>query len=88
MPFDYGLHGIGPECCSDHLGPFSFGVEEYGSGSIADLLNFALGYRILMMSSDPTMGQGLACLDAVAAEILIVEPEVVCVVGFDGDTVG
>ena len=88
MPFDDSLHGIRSESCSDNFGPFAFGVEEYGPCSIADLLYFALGHCVLMVSTNPTMGEGLACLDTVAAEVVVVEPEVVRVVGFDGDTVG
>ena len=84
--FNGSGEGEWPKHCRDSLGPFAFGMEEDGSGSIAGRFDPSFCNTILVMSTNTAVGELLVKALTIRLEIFFVKPAVISSVTFDVDT--
>ena len=82
MPFDDRLDRVRPKDGADHRRPTTFGVEQDCPRSITNFFDFRFCDGVLMMCSDTAEGKFLSGLYAIAAEIVIIEAEIVRMICF------
>ena len=77
MPFDDRLDRVRPKDGADHRRPTTFGVEQDCPRSIANFFDFRFCDGVLMVCSYTAEGKFLSGFYTIAAEIVVVEAEIV-----------